>query len=435
MNPISLDTLDHSDATLLFIERARAADPAFTPDLDNADNIVKICHRLDGIPLAIELAAARVVVLSPEQIEARLKDRFRLLTGGARTAVARQRTLEAAVDWSYQLLRRVNGSYSVVCRYSHRRGRLKRLSMCAEATASVGMTCSIYPGAVNKSLLMPDGDFGGERRYRLLETIRQYASERLIQADAADRLRQKHFEFFYEEFRGATPHPQQPWSVTVSPPNSNGTGKRPLSARMGAQFPNAVEKGVELAGSLFYFWIKSGRFEEGMRWLEQSLAVAGPVRASLRARALIGLAHIHFFQGRQIAVSALAAEALSLGLEDGDAWVVTFALFMQGTSAFESGDNEQAEARSQEALVPPRPAGIPGCVPRRCSSLATSPHQKATSNALSGYMPTRSTCSGAPARHGAWVLGWQPRRAWRLLGKISPKHACRHLRHSLYVRS
>ena len=80
------------------------SDPAFTPTPDNADAIARICRRLDGIPLAIELAAARVVVLSPEQIEARLQDRFRLLTGGARTAVARQRTLEATVDWSYQLL-------------------------------------------------------------------------------------------------------------------------------------------------------------------------------------------------------------------------------------------------------------------------------------------------------------------------------------------
>ena len=93
-----------SDATRLFVDRARAVDPNFRSTTANADAIARICRRLDGIPLAIELAAARVVVLSPEQIEARLHDRFRLLTGGARTAVARQRTLEATVDWSCQLL-------------------------------------------------------------------------------------------------------------------------------------------------------------------------------------------------------------------------------------------------------------------------------------------------------------------------------------------
>src|SRR5207244_11705570 len=93
-----------------------------------------------------------------------------------------------------------------------------------------------------------------------------------------------------------------------------------------------------------------GLFEEGTRWLEQALAVHGQVRGSVRARALIGLAGIHFFQGRQSEVGALAAEALSLGRDDGDAWVVSFALFLQGTAAFERGDHEQAEVRSREAL-------------------------------------------------------------------------------------
>ena len=102
--PCTADGLVESDATRLFVERARAVDPDFRHTMDNADAIARICRRLDGIPLAIELAAARIVVLSPAQIEARLHDRFRLLTGGARTAVARQRTLEAAVDWSCQLL-------------------------------------------------------------------------------------------------------------------------------------------------------------------------------------------------------------------------------------------------------------------------------------------------------------------------------------------
>ena len=101
---MSPQALVDAEATQLFIERASAVDPAFTPTPDNAKAIARICRRLDGIPLAIELAAARIVVLSPQQIEARLQDRFRLLTGGARTAVARQRTLEATVDWSYELL-------------------------------------------------------------------------------------------------------------------------------------------------------------------------------------------------------------------------------------------------------------------------------------------------------------------------------------------
>jgi predicted ATPase/DNA-binding winged helix-turn-helix (wHTH) protein len=352
LTPSALDALFHSDATLLFIERARSADPTFTPTLENAETIVSICRRLDGIPLAIELAAARVVVLSPEQIAARLQDRFRLLTGGARTAVARQRTLEATVDWSYQLLSDAEGQL------------LSRLSVfpsswtleaaeqiCGCDSISQHDVLDLSSRLIGKSLLMPDGDFAGERRYRLLETIRQYARERLLQADAAARLRERHYEFFQAEFRGV---------LTILSGHDQLSCLRRLrkeleNVRAALEWaltsPTLAEKGVELAGSLFWFWTKSGMFEEGKRWLEQALALPAPVRGSVRARTLIGLAHMHFFQGRLLEVSAVAAEALTLGREHGDAWVVTFALFLQGTAAFESGDNELAEARSREALA------------------------------------------------------------------------------------
>ena len=350
--PSSIDALVQYDATLLFIERARASDPAFTPTPDNADIIVSICRRLDGIPLAIELAAARVVVLSPEQIAARLHDRFRLLTGGARTAVARQRTLEATVDWSYQLLSDME------------RQLLSRLSVfpsswtieaaeqiCGGDGISQPDVLDLSSKLIDKSLLIPDGDFAGERRYRLLETVRQYARERLLQADGADRLRERHFEFFNAAFRGAlstlSHHDQLPClrRLRVELENVRAALEWALTS------PTLAEQGVGLAGSLFWFWTKSGRFEEGKRWLEQALALPGPVDASARAMALIGLAHMHFFQGHLLDASAVAAEALLLGRDYCDAWVVTFALFLQGTAAFESGDNELAEARSREALA------------------------------------------------------------------------------------
>ena len=214
--PRPLDALVHSDATLLFIERARSADPVFTPTLDNADIIVSICRRLDGIPLAIELAAARVAVLSPEQIAARLHDRFRLLTGGTRTAVARQRTLEATVDWSYQLLSDAE------------RQLLSRLSVfpsswTIEAAEQVCGGDGISPHDVldlssrliDKSLLMSDGDFAGERRYRFLETVRQFAGARLMQAGAAAQLRERHFEFFDGKSQRRAYDSQSPRAVAV----------------------------------------------------------------------------------------------------------------------------------------------------------------------------------------------------------------------------
>ena len=348
---VRLDALEQSDATQLFIERARAVDPAFTPTLDNAEIVVRICRRLDGIPLAIELAAARVNVLSPAQIAARLQDRFRLLTGSARTAVARQRTLEATVDWSYQLLSEAE------------RQLLSRLSVfpaawtleaaehvCGGDGISELDVLDLLSRLVNKSLVTLDGDFAGERRYRLLETVRQYARERLVEAEAADRLRERHFEFFFNEFRGVLPilshHGQLACLQRLRIELEN--IREALASALTS--PSLAEKGVELAGSLFWFWTKSGLFEEGKRWLKQALAVQGQVRGSVRARALIGLANMYFFQGRQVEVGALAAEALSLGRKDGDFWVVSFSLFLQGTAAFERGDHELAEARSREAL-------------------------------------------------------------------------------------
>src|SRR5262249_4604689 len=149
----------------------------------NAAGIVEICARLDGIPLALELAAARVRILSVDQINARLKDRFRLLTGGARTAVARQRTLEAAVDWSYELLPEME------------RVLLSRLSVfsggctleaveevCAGETIAAADIVDLLSRLVDKSLLIAEDDALGERRYRFLETIRQYARERLYRS-------------------------------------------------------------------------------------------------------------------------------------------------------------------------------------------------------------------------------------------------------------
>ena len=319
-----------SDATRLFVDRARAVNPNFRSTTANAGAIARVCRRLDGIPLAIELAAARVVVLSPEQIEARLHDRFRLLTGGARTAVARQRTLEATVDWSCQLLS------------DAQRLMLNRLSVfpaawSLEAAEYVCGSGSIHPRdvldllaeLVSKSLVVVDEGPAGERRYRFLETIRQFARERLVQSGEAEECRRRHFEFFFQEFRGALPmlrhHHQLACLRRVGIEQDN--VRAALDWGLGA--PEGDDRGVELAGALFWFWTKRGLYEEGRLWLERAVAAAGPAPGPLRARALIGLAHMHHFQGRPY--EELVSEALACGQHDGDPWTISFALFMQGT--------------------------------------------------------------------------------------------------------
>jgi predicted ATPase len=271
LTSVPIDTLLDSEATQLFIERARSVDPAFTPMPDNADVVVRICRRLDGIPLAIELAAARVIVLSLEQIEERLQDRFRLLMGGPRAAVARQRTLEATVDWSYQLLSDVE------------RQLLSRLSVfptawtleaaehvCGGQGISEQDVLDLLSRLVSKSLVMLDGEYAGERRYRLLETVRQYAHERLVQAGAADRLRELHFEFFFKEFRAVLPilshHGQLPCLQRLQIEQENVR----VALEWALTRSTLAEKGVELAGALFWFWTKRGPVRGG-----QALARTG----------------------------------------------------------------------------------------------------------------------------------------------------------------
>ena len=345
---VSAEAPAGSEATELFLERATAIDQGFRAHADNAGSIARICRRLDGIPLAIELAAARVVVLSPEQIEARLQDRFRLLTGGTRTAVARQRTLEATVAWSYDLLSDIE------------RVVLSRLSVfpaswTVEAAENVcggdGIDAKemldLLSRLVTKSLVTLESDLAVERRYRFLETVRQYARERLTQAGAVDRLRERHFEFFFNEFRGAETvlrsHGQVPCLRRLQIEQEN------VRAALEFALTSATlaEKGLELAGALFWFWTKRGLLEEGRLWLERALASAVHAPTPLRARALIGLAHMYYFQGRSF--EDVVAEALSLGRENGDAWVVAFARFLQALASFELGDHEQAAARSLEA--------------------------------------------------------------------------------------
>ena len=289
----SSDSLMDSEATQLFNERARAVEPAFMPTREDAAAIARICRRLDGIPLAIELAAARVVVLSPAQIEARLQDRFRLLTGGARTSVARQRTLEATVDWSYELLSPLE------------RQLLSRLSVfpatwtldaaervCGGEGIDEHDILDLLSQLVGKSLVVVDSELVGQRRYRFLETVRQYARERLVQTGAADQRRERHFEFFFREFRGVLPilrhHDQLPCLRRLQMEQENVRA----ALEWALTSPVLAAQGVELAGALFWFWTKRGLYEEGKLWLEQALTVAD-APAGLRARAHRSGAHAH----------------------------------------------------------------------------------------------------------------------------------------------
>jgi predicted ATPase/DNA-binding winged helix-turn-helix (wHTH) protein len=348
LTPLSVTALADSEATQLFIERATATDPSFSTTDRNAAAIVRICQRLDGIPLAIELAAARVAVLTPEQIEARLDDRFRLLTGGMRTAVARQRTLEAAVDWSYQLLSDVERELFARLSVFPAGWTLEAAEkICAGDGINSSEVLDLLSRLAAKSLVGSEGDFDGERRYRFLETVRQYARERLMRPGALDRMRQRHFEYFFDKFRG---------SENVLRSHSQVAHLRHLEVERenvraalewGITSSVVAAQALDLAAALFWFWSKRGLFEEGTQWIERALAAAIHAPMPLRARGLIGLAHIRFCQGTYS--EATVAEALSLGRRHDDPWVVAFALFLQALASLERGDGEEAVSRAVEA--------------------------------------------------------------------------------------
>ncbi len=193
---VPLDAASKSEAVRFFVDRAQAVASHFTLSPANTSTVVRICQRLDGIPLALELAAARMKLLSLEQISARLDDRFQLLTGGSRTAVPRQQTLRATIDWSYDLLS------------DEERRLLRRLAVftggcsleaaeqvCGSNESSGDDTIELLSHLIDKSLVAVD-DEDGERRYRLLETVRQYARDRLFESGEAAALRDQHLHFF-----------------------------------------------------------------------------------------------------------------------------------------------------------------------------------------------------------------------------------------------
>jgi predicted ATPase/DNA-binding winged helix-turn-helix (wHTH) protein len=344
---LTTDALAAFEATQLFLERARGLEPAFAPTLQNAAAIVRLCRRLDGIPLAIELAAARIVVLSPEQIERRLEDRFRLLTGGARNAVARQRTLEATVDWSYQLLS--PSERELLCRLAVFPATWTldaAEQICSGDGVEAHDILDLLTRLVDKSLIVAETGLG-DRRYRLLETIRQFVRARNAEPDGIARLSASHFEFFFHEFRGVLHrtrhHEQLHWLRRLQVEQDS------IRAALdwGLSSPAFADKAVELAGALFWFWSKRGLYEEGRLWLERAVALGGDIPPLVRARALIGLTHMHHFGGRPF--DDVIAEAVAIGRQECDAWTTSFAVFMQALAALERNDYGQATALARES--------------------------------------------------------------------------------------
>ena len=314
----ALELVSQSEAARLFVDRAKTVLPGFAVSAENAPAIIQICARLDGIPLAIELAAARVKMLNAEQIAERLDDRFRLLTGGSRTALPRQQTLRALIDWSYDLLSITERSLLVRLSIFAGGWTLEAAEeVCSGDSSILKMdVLDLLTQLVNKSLIIVDTDsvpFGvdhSQTRYRLLETVRQYAREKLMETGFASAVRNRYLEHFMQlaehaesEFNGPD---QVLWMSRMELELDN------LRAAMEWSLDQNVEAGMRLVSALEWFWVTYAHFGDGIEKLTQLLArpqalIPLPVRAkALEAQALL-LPYINNYElARMVGREALA---------------------------------------------------------------------------------------------------------------------------------
>ncbi len=347
------EQLAHFEAIQLFMARAQAVKPDFELTLTNAPTIAAICHRLDGLPLAIELAAARVKLFPPQALLARLDHPLTVLTGGTRALPARHQTIRTTIDWSYQLLG--PGEQRL----------LARLGVCvggcsleaAELVCSVGepLPFAVVDGVealLDHSLLRQVDGVDGESRFVLLETVRQYALERLA-ADGEERvIRQQHLEVYLALAETAAPEltgpGYRPWVQRLHTEHDN-----LRTAFEWAEVTGQVTEMLRLGGALGAFWMHWGYQREGRRWLEAGLAAlpdAAAVPVAVHAWALLWAGVLTAWQGEYHAGGTLLEGSLQLFREQDDRRGMAHALHELGNAVFHQGQGQRAVALILQSL-------------------------------------------------------------------------------------
>jgi predicted ATPase/class 3 adenylate cyclase len=349
---VTKDAALEYESVQLFVERASAANRKFQLTDENASSVAQICSRLDGIPLAIELAASRISVFSPEQIAKRLGDRFKLLTGGSRTALPRQQTLRALIDWSYELLS------------EDERALLRRLSVFAggwtfEAAETICDTVDVFehlPQLVNKSLVTVN-DEGDEPRYFLLETIRQYARDKLLENGEGEGTRDRHLAYFLEMAETAQPEilvkeKELGWINCLQMEYDN---IRTAIEWGLSNDPVAVARLVYSLSSLMVVLSSAG---EGHRWGEKALKEiddSGKNKSDeeklSRARLLVSMGIMSFSMGDNQTSRSEAKEASPILRKLGDKRALAIALGFLCGACILTGHKDEAIEVFEEALV------------------------------------------------------------------------------------
>jgi len=341
-------SLEQSEATQLFVDRARLARSDFALNEADESAVAEICRRLDGIPLAIELAAARVRMMPPGEILDRLSDRFRLLTLGGRTTPSRHQTLQATLEWSYRLL---SASEQIL---------FKRLSVfaggftldAAEAVcAGDGLTrdqiLDLLAALVDKSLVVAGEDSRGRSRYTLLETLREYARERL-EKSAEPETRMRHATYFFGVAVETEPLLRGPQQATIlrQLEDEHDNFRAALQWLIDV---NEIELELNLAGALVQFWLMHSHVTEGRQWFAGR--IGSSAGAAIRAKALKGQGDLAWRQADFIEATALMEASLAIWRELGDKAGVADALNRLGTICRMQGDPSSARAYFEQSLA------------------------------------------------------------------------------------
>ncbi len=356
-----LDDAASYEAIRLFADRAAASVPGFAVGPANAIAVAALCRALDGMPLAIELAAARVRALSVEQIRSRLADRFGLLTGGDRTAPERQRTLRAAIEWSHELL--TIPEQVLLRRLSVFAGWSLEMAeqVCSDEVIPAEDILDLLAALVDKSLVVREPEVMGQARYRMLDTIREYAAARLTETDEAELFQHRLRDYVVVEAEQSAEvgmaQVAAPWSRRVELFRRYDTDADNITQVLNRCLADGeAEAALRLCVAVRSVWLVRGSFAEGIEWLDSFLSIGGAdVPAGIRGAGLVERAQLTLSRD-PAAAGPDAAEGLALCRAAGDDFGTAAALNLLGEIALHTGRTDEVAGWTEQALAVARHA-------------------------------------------------------------------------------
>ena len=347
---LSADELSEYPAVALFTERAKAAKASFELTEENAQSIGEICRKLDGLPLAIELAAVRVKLLAPQAILTRLSNSLKLLTGGARDLPERQQTMRGAISWSYELLE--EEEKKLLTRLAVFSGGFTLDAAEAIGNAKDDLSVDLLDGVaslVDKSLLSQREQDDGEPRFRMLGIVREFALEILAESGEADQIKGLHAEFYSAVAKDSAPRilgaQAAEWLDKLEQEHDN------LRSALGWTLENQPEIALQIVGDIYRFWMRRGHLAEGDKWIRRAMEKNGDnADPKLWANACRAIGVLSYLQGDLDEAVRFFEESLQISREIGDKKLICYALGGLGAIKVQQGDVTLARSLSEESL-------------------------------------------------------------------------------------